>query len=208
VPEFVYPCPGLDVTTVQNFSFVMTDAEAKWTYGFCRLAPNSPTALVLLSGLPWHETFYKVLNFVAELLNNGGSTMDSRTVVLDQGGDEIWRFLEACRSVLPSNGGRLPDPGTLLLITWTARDGVSNSDFTTSPVPDPHGLPSIPENRNLSEYYNAVGVDTMLSVFAAMLHERRIIVLSNKLPRLTACVQAANAMIYPMSWQHLFIPVS
>ena len=138
-------------------SFVMTDAEAKWTYGFCRIAPNSETALVILSGLPWHDTFYKILNFVAELLNNSGNSIGN-----DSDGDEVWRFLEACRSGLPTSG-RLPDPGTPFHISWSSRDGTTHSDFT-SPVPDPYGLPSIPENRNLSEYYNAVGTDTMLAI--------------------------------------------
>lgn len=199
VPSFVYPCFGLEIHTVQNFSFVMTDAEAKWTYGFCRLAPSSETALVILSGLPWHETFYKILNFVAELLNSSNRNDNSTN------GEEVWRFLEACRSGLPATG-KLPEPGTPFHISWTSPNNSSHSDFT-SPVPDPYGLPSIPENRNLSEYYNAVGVDTMLAVFAAMLHERRIMITSRKLYRLTACVQAANSLIYPMSWQHLFIPV-
>ena len=61
--------------------------------------------------------------------------------------------------------------------------------------------------RNLLEYFNAVGLDTMLEIYAAMLHERRIIVTSSKLHRLSACVQAANSIIYPMFWQHLFIPI-
>ena len=204
VPSFVYPCVGLEIIRVQNFSFVMTDAEAKWTYGFCRLAPNSQTALVILSVFPWHEAFYKILNFVAELLNNTGGNLPITNENTPEG-DEVWRFLEACRTgLLPS--GRLPDPGTPFHVSWISRDGITRSDFT-SPVPDPYGLPSIPENRNLSEYYNAVGVDTMLAVFAAMLHERRIMITSSKIYRLTACVQAANSLIYPMSWQHLFIPI-
>lgn len=40
-----------------------------------------------------------------------------------------------------------------------------------------------------------------------MLFERRIIFTSKKLDRLSACVQAANAILYPMNWQHIFIPV-
>lgn len=43
--------------------------------------------------------------------------------------------------------------------------------------------------RNLTEYYNACGVEIMYGVFAAMLKERRIIITSNKLPKLSACVQ-------------------
>ncbi len=31
---------------VQSFSFVLTNLDAQWTFGFCRLSPNSETALV------------------------------------------------------------------------------------------------------------------------------------------------------------------
>lgn len=47
----------------------------------------------------------------------------------------------------------------------------------------------------------------MMIVFASMLYERRIIFTSKRLSRLSACVQSANAIIYPMNWQHIFIPV-
>jgi hypothetical protein len=52
---------------------VLTNLEAKWTFGFCRLAPNSETALVFLSYLPWHELFYKLLNQCAELTQSSDS---------------------------------------------------------------------------------------------------------------------------------------
>ena len=70
-------------------------------------------------------------------------------------------------------------------------------------------MPNIVLNlqRNLLEYFNAVGLDTMFEIFASMLHERRIIVTSSKLHRLSACVQAANSIMYPMFWQHIFIPI-
>lgn len=47
----------------------------------------------------------------------------------------------------------------------------------------------------------------MMIIFASMLYERRIIFTSKKLTRLSACVQSANDVIYPMIWQHIFIPV-
>lgn len=47
----------------------------------------------------------------------------------------------------------------------------------------------------------------MITIFASMLSERRILITSNKLSRLSACIQAANSLIYPMYWQHIFIPV-
>ncbi|CAH1998637.1 unnamed protein product [Acanthoscelides obtectus] len=47
----------------------------------------------------------------------------------------------------------------------------------------------------------------MMIIFASMLYERRIIFVSKKLQRLSACAQSANDIIYPMIWQHIFIPV-
>ena len=59
----------------------------------------------------------------------------------------------------------------------------------------------------MNEYFNAVKANEMITIFASLLHERRIIVTSSRLSRLTACVQAANDLLYPMSWQHIFIPL-
>lgn len=61
--------------------------------------------------------------------------------------------------------------------------------------------------RNLMEYYSAVDSNNMMIIFASMLYERRIVFTSTRLSRLSACAQAANAIIYPMNWQHIFIPV-
>lgn len=47
----------------------------------------------------------------------------------------------------------------------------------------------------------------MMIIFASMLYERRIIFISRQLKRLSACVQSANDIIYPMIWQHIFIPL-
>uniref|UniRef100_A0AAX7V891 UDENN domain-containing protein n=1 Tax=Astatotilapia calliptera TaxID=8154 RepID=A0AAX7V891_ASTCA len=74
-------------------------------------------------------------------------------------------------------------------------------------APDINGLPTIPESRNLTEYFVAVDINNMLQLYASMLHERRIIITSSKLSTLTACVHGAAALLFPMYWQHIFIPV-
>uniref|UniRef100_A0A665T4S5 UDENN domain-containing protein n=1 Tax=Echeneis naucrates TaxID=173247 RepID=A0A665T4S5_ECHNA len=74
-------------------------------------------------------------------------------------------------------------------------------------VPDTRELPSIPENRNLTEYFVAVDVNNMLHLYASMLYERRILICCSKLSTLTACVHGSAAMLYPMHWQHVYIPV-
>uniref|UniRef100_A0A4W5MKA4 DENN domain containing 1A n=1 Tax=Hucho hucho TaxID=62062 RepID=A0A4W5MKA4_9TELE len=91
-----------------------------------------------------------------------------------------------------------------ILADYTIKGQVSHSYFT---VPDTRELPSIPENRNLTEYFVAVDVNNMLHLYASMLYERRILICCSKLSTLTACVHGSAAMMYPMYWQHVYIPV-
>lgn len=95
----------------------------------------------------------------------------------------------------------VPLPGTEITVPY------GDNKFFVAKCPNHLKLPTIPENRDLSEYYNAVDANNMMIIFASMLYERRIIMVSKRLSRLSACVQAANSVIYPMQWQHIFIPV-
>ncbi|RMB93302.1 hypothetical protein DUI87_29996 [Hirundo rustica rustica] len=61
--------------------------------------------------------------------------------------------------------------------------------------------------RNLTEYFVAVDVNNMLHLYASMLYERRILICCSKLSTLTACIHGSAAMLYPMFWQHVYIPV-
>ncbi|KAL5233179.1 hypothetical protein ACI65C_000589 [Semiaphis heraclei] len=182
VPNFAYPC-DFDRTIIQHYSFVLTNAESKWIFGFCRHDPKSETALVVLSYLPWHESFYKLLNCISNLTNSNNSK-------------DLWSFLESVYN------SKLPIKGLDLKI-----NSDSGEELFVCQSPIQFQLPSIPENRNLTEYYSAVDCQNMIIIFASMLFERRIIFTSKKLYRLSACVQSANAVLYPMNWQHIFIPV-
>ncbi|XP_012339359.1 DENN domain-containing protein 1A isoform X2 [Apis florea] len=182
VPKFAYPCE-IENVMVQHFSFVLTSIDSKWTFGFCRHDPKTDTALVILSALPWHEIFYKCLNNIATLMSNGT-------------GEELWKFLETVyKSPVPIPGSSISIPVPNSKVNFVCQS------------PKQFQLPSIPENRNLTEYYSAVDAHNMMIIFASMLYERRIIFTSKRLSRLSACVQACNALIYPMIWQHIYIPV-
>ncbi|KAL0280357.1 UNVERIFIED_CONTAM: hypothetical protein PYX00_001670 [Menopon gallinae] len=182
VPKFAFPCE-FEISNIQHFSFVLTEANSKWTFGFCRHDPKTETALVFLSYLPWFEIFVKVLNCVAELIKTSNP-------------EELSNFLYFLYE------SRVPSPGATLAISYDN----NKSTLVLETLPQ-FRLPTIPQNKNLTEYYNAIDVNNMLVIFASMLYERRIIFKSKRLLRLSACVQAANAIIYPMHWQHIFIPV-
>ncbi|XP_067233182.1 DENN domain-containing protein 1A isoform X3 [Chanodichthys erythropterus] len=184
IPRFCFPF-NMDSMAVgqvgQNFTFVLTDIESKQRFGFCRLSSGAHSCHCILSYLPWFEVFYKLLNILADYTTKGQVS-----------GDSQWKeLLESLHTL------NIPDPGVPVHLSV-------HLFFT---VPDPRELPSIPENRNLTEYFVAVDVNNMLHLYASMLYERRILISCSKLSTLTACVHGAAAMLYPMYWQHVYIPV-
>ncbi|XP_066293380.1 DENN domain-containing protein 1B-like isoform X2 [Branchiostoma lanceolatum] len=196
MPKFCFPLDIASTTPVsgQHFTFVLTDIDSKQRFGFCRHSPGTRSCLCILSYLPWFEIYYKLLNTLGELLLRKQRSDDvAYAVSLEQ---DISSILEAVYT------HRVPDPDTLVNI-HPRQPGL---DFSFT-CPDSSRLPSIPENRNLTEYYVAVEPIMMLHIFSSMLYERRILVTSSKLSTLTAIVHGASSLLYPLYWQHVYIPV-
>ncbi|KDR16140.1 DENN domain-containing protein 2C [Zootermopsis nevadensis] len=63
------------------------------------------------------------------------------------------------------------------------------------------------EERDLAQLFSAVPVPVLLQLFGSLLLERRVILISNSLSRLSSCVEAVQSILYPFSWQHTLIPV-
>ncbi|XP_044201971.1 DENN domain-containing protein 1B isoform X3 [Thunnus albacares] len=181
LPRFCFPYDiqrVRDGVAVQHFTFVLTDLEGCQRFGFCRLTNSTQTCLCILSYLPWFEVFYKLLNNLADYLTKGQT-------------NEMKALLATLyKQRIPLAAGSV----TLQMVPYFI-------------APDPRSLPSIPENRNLTELIVAVDVGNLLQLYASMLFERRIIIFASKLSTLTSCVHALNAVLYPMYWQHIFIPV-
>ncbi|XP_076007505.1 DENN domain-containing protein 1B isoform X2 [Genypterus blacodes] len=201
IPKFCFP---FDVERVsqspvgQNFTFVLTDIDGKQRFGFCRLTQGCRVCICLLSYLPWFEIYYKLLNTLADYLTK-------------QQENDLNDLLNTL------HGLPVPKPFTPINLSvnerfYIATGQVLRDQPSTEPhsyfiAPDINGLPTIPESRNLTEYFVAVDINNMLQLYASMLHERRIIITSSKLSTLTACVHGAAALLLPMYWQHIFIPV-
>lgn len=201
VPRFCFP---FDVERVsqnqvgQHFTFVLTDMESKQRFGFCRLTSGGQMCLCILSYLPWFEVYYKLLNTLADYL---AKELDS-----DLNGTLTTLYNH------PVPKGNSPVSLTVNQEIFIASERVLKDQPSLVPhsyfiAPDVSGLPTIPESRNLTEYFVAVDVTCMLQLYASMLHERRIIVTCSKLSTLTACVHGSVALLYPMYWQHVYIPV-
>ncbi|XP_072276149.1 DENN domain-containing protein 1B isoform X4 [Pyxicephalus adspersus] len=201
VPKFCFPFAidrGAQAQMGQHFTFVLTDIDGKQRFGFCRLTSGGKICLCILSYLPWFEVYYKLLNTLADYL------------VKEQEND-----LNDILKTLYNHP--VPKAHTLVSLNLNPLQFVSSEPVKKNVpsqemhsffiTPDVTGLPTIPESRNLTEYFVAVDVNNMLQIYASMLHERRIIFTSRKLSTLTACVHASASLLYPMYWQHIYIPV-
>uniref|UniRef100_H3APP5 UDENN domain-containing protein n=1 Tax=Latimeria chalumnae TaxID=7897 RepID=H3APP5_LATCH len=175
VPKFCFP---FDITRVsqnqvgQHFTYVLTDIESKQRFGFCRLTSGGRVCLCILSYLPWFEVYYKLLNTLADYLAK------------EQEND----LNDLLKSLYNHPVPKANTPVSLSVneqIYIASGQVLKNQQNPTSHsyfiAPDINGLPTIPENRNLTEYFVAVDVNNMLQLYASMLHERRIIITSNKL---------------------------
>ncbi|XP_040041539.2 DENN domain-containing protein 1B isoform X1 [Gasterosteus aculeatus] len=202
-PRFCFPYDiqrARERVAVQHFTFVLTDLEGCQRFGFCRLANNTNTCLCILSYLPWFEVFYKLLNNLADFLTKGQTR-------------ETTALLAALyqQPLPPAAGSVTLQMGGQLLVSTEVSHPIGHQRGQEGVpyfiAPDPGSLPSIPENRNLTELIVAVDVGNLLQLYASMLFERRILIFSSKLSTLTACVHALSALLYPLYWQHIFIPV-
>ncbi|XP_008404787.1 DENN domain-containing protein 1B isoform X1 [Poecilia reticulata] len=201
IPKFCFP---FDVERVsqnqvgQNFTFVLTDIDSKQRFGFCRLTQGCRVCICLLSYLPWFEIYYKLLNTLADYL----------TKQQENDLNDLLNSLYELPVPKPFTPVNLSVNERLCIATGQVlRDQPSKEPHSYFIAPDINGLPTIPESRNLTEYFVAVDINNMLQLYASMLHERRIIITSRKLSTLTACVHGAAALLFPMYWQHIFIPV-
>ncbi|XP_034393411.1 DENN domain-containing protein 1B isoform X2 [Cyclopterus lumpus] len=200
LPRFCFPYDIQRVregVAVQHFTFVLTDLEGCQRFGFCRLTNNTNTCLCILSYLPWFEVFYKLLNNLADYLTKGQT-------------NEMKALLAALyKQPLPPAAGSVTLQ--MLLVSTEVSHPVGHPKGQEGVpyfiAPDPRSLPSIPENRNLTELIVAVDVGNLLQLYASMLFERRILIFASKLSTMTSCVHALSAVLYPMYWQHIFIPV-
>ncbi|CAH6779487.1 DENN domain-containing protein 1C isoform X1 [Phodopus roborovskii] len=202
VPKFCFP---FDIQreppshAVQHFTFALTDLVGNRRFGFCRLRAGAWSCLCILSHLPWFEVFYKILNTVGDLLaQNQVSEAEELLQNLQQHPQPGPEF-----SAEPEMGSSLAMWRDYGVLPPTLGNSKLLSCFV---APDSAGLPSIPENRNLTELVVAVTDENILGLFAALLAERRVLLTASKLSTLTACIHASCALLYPMRWEHVLIP--
>jgi hypothetical protein len=145
----------------------------------------------LLSAHPWFSLFSGLLKalepYAFPLAESPRLTAASPVAV-------ALRALAA--APLPPPGGALPAPRVagglglpLLRVPADRGTGAANADVFFAPL-----LWRVP-------------IPAVLNLFAALLAERRVVITATDVSALSAAVHAAAAMLYPLTWQHIFLPV-
>ncbi|XP_025086035.1 DENN domain-containing protein 2A-like isoform X3 [Pomacea canaliculata] len=75
------------------------------------------------------------------------------------------------------------------------------------PLPKPGKVCHIRCLVNYESLICYLGTEKLIKVFSSMLMERRLILCSNQLSTLTQTIHALVALLYPFTWQHVFIPI-
>lgn len=176
----------------QMYSLVITAEDGSRTFGYCRrVMPEGapiclPLAYCLLSSHRARGFYSKVLQ---ELESRHGQPEWLQTAFIKE--------LFTCEFPLPGQGLRCHSAGK------ATDTGLVNTVAGNLRRPSDTRM----EDHDLSHLFSALPIHIVLQVFGTALLERKVIFLSNSLSKLSACVEALEAMLYPFSWQYTFITI-
>eukprot|EP00010_Vexillifera_abyssalis_P000149 CAMPEP_0201560410 /NCGR_PEP_ID=MMETSP0173_2-20130828/78254_1 /ASSEMBLY_ACC=CAM_ASM_000268 /TAXON_ID=218659 /ORGANISM="Vexillifera sp., Strain DIVA3 564/2" /LENGTH=930 /DNA_ID=CAMNT_0047974857 /DNA_START=193 /DNA_END=2983 /DNA_ORIENTATION=- len=176
----------------ETFTFVLTETNGDRRFGYCRrfLPKRSgkryPECFCVTSFLPSFTIFSQVLD---EVENRARTSFKAVTY-----------FAEAILSE------PFPKPGAEMIVSvcsWDKPGVVDNHSFFRPRDEYDATL----EYINLEPLLRCLDARNILCLFGSLLIERRVVFVSSQLSRLSACCQSAAALLYPFTWQHIFIPV-
>ncbi|KJE92932.1 hypothetical protein CAOG_03814 [Capsaspora owczarzaki ATCC 30864] len=93
----------------------------------------------------------------------------------------------------------VPLPRPNQIVEFKCRESI----FVTRPATDE--LPLF--DFSFMPLFKCLGLDNVLVLFRCLLAEQRIVLKSRDLELLSPCVLAAESLLYPLHWQHIFIPI-
>ena len=186
----------------ERFSFTLTKEDGARVVGVARRVGDE--ALVVLASAPWFDYFWTVLEKAhdeAFRIARARLDHDNDDVRSDLSREEaLWDFLN--RTI--GEGAPKPGTSTTTPLPWTAFAGIATRSATLY-------APNLKKEFNSGIRFTTlldVGhVDAVVALFAALVTERRVVVVGSSVSALSGAVHAANAALYPMSWQHIFLPL-
>ncbi|KAG9391048.1 C-myc promoter-binding protein [Carpediemonas membranifera] len=214
-PLFVFP-RGIDLSfaklSANNHQYVITEVTGARLHGYCRTVylPAGdivhsllehvndetrqyieergadelylPVGITILSYFPFHKRFKELLSMVCDDL------------------DDLQAIKTRCQ--------RLAD---LFLLTWKPED-ITNAGIPlarprtfTFKLPPVNDLPLC--DTDLSALCGALSPKTLVDLISQLLLERKVVVVSDSQEHLVVCVEELIALLYPLEWPYIYIPL-
>lgn len=193
IPYFCFPdsfkwAPVEDYNS-ETFSFVLTSFDGSRFYGYNRrlLPPGEgarlPEVFCVMSPVPCYPLYFQLLD---EIERRREHSMEEVEVLLKVAYDTI-----------------LPRPGKNVGISANLNSQLSVKDPLYLQRPQDSRL----EQIDFDYLFKNLSIPHVLQIFGSLLLERRIVMFSSYLSKLSKCSQAIAALLYPFAWQHVYVPV-
>jgi hypothetical protein len=180
---------SLSAQQSETFSFVLTESDGSRKFGYCRrmkVQKQKKKSTVLecyciISSQSSFSMFRQILDIVEEKRKLSKSA--------------VFSFLKTTQAQ------SFPGPGESVNVRVIGTEEVytlSRSLGTRFEYLD---------YVSFSTLFTVLTLPKILELFSNLLLERRCILAAKNLGTLSSCVNAVSALLYPFSWQHVFIPV-
>lgn len=203
IPQFCHP-EGTDLirpTTAYRMPrvhhFVLTDSMGGKQFGTCltvyeefgrgddgKTTYYAPRVLVLLSTWPYLTAFRTYLTQLYRL----ATTTDCMTVPIE-------RYVQNICLEVPA-----PPPGAFEVQLSILSQDIK---FWAPPADQPIPYVSLPNNV----LFECLDIGNILFAWYTLACERKVLLVSGQLSLLTVCSEILCALLFPMKWSHLYIPV-
>lgn len=110
----------------------------------------------------------------------------------------IFSFLKSVQAT------KFPEPGETLSIKSS---NPSTGKFENIELKRPFSSDPMMEYVNFDIIFKTYEPEQIFTLLACVLHEEKIVITTNNLNKLSEFSNALVAMIYPFTWQHIFIPI-
>uniref|UniRef100_A0A914ZF38 UDENN domain-containing protein n=1 Tax=Panagrolaimus superbus TaxID=310955 RepID=A0A914ZF38_9BILA len=162
---------------VAFFTFTLTDGQGLFTFGHCRFSPSRQTCNCILSALPDITFFKQALGYLA--------------IAPENESELFLQYVYHTPMPVGEQTVKFPD----LMFNATIRD--FNKYFSSF------------NEMEVLMLFNSVQFSSnhIISLYASMLKERRIIITATRLETITNCVYGALKLLYPFHWQSIFVPI-
>jgi len=163
---------------------VLTNYDGSKKFGYCRRFMSPPECYVIVSEFASFNLFSEILNIVELKRKEFSKSSD------------IYSFLSSLisKECLPGQ--------TIEFEAYSAKNG--RDIFYLTRDTNTYKYLDYVSYRQLFKH---VTIKDILTILKALLLEMRIIMVSKNLSVLSSCILAIYSMIYPFSWQHVFIPI-